>query len=130
MPLLFVGVCIADAAVPKSLREIICPRPSADAVVWECFDRFNSSDLYRFFVVLFGLLVGPFTFGHVNKTRVLQLVSTVIRHASFGLMIVLASVGIAQGHGRSAMDVVSYEKPRNVATFFGVCIYSFMCHHR
>ncbi|CAI5717497.1 unnamed protein product [Peronospora destructor] len=126
---LYGDLAIYAVAVPKSLREIICPRPSADAIVWECSDRFNSSDLYRLFVVLFGLLLGPFTFGHVNKTRILQLVSTVMRHASFGLMIVLASIGIAQGHGRSVTDVVSYEKPRNVATFFGVCIYSFMCHH-
>ncbi|KAJ8561671.1 hypothetical protein ON010_g8012 [Phytophthora cinnamomi] len=127
---LYGDLAIYAVAVPKSLREIICPRPSADAVVWECSDKFNSSDLYRLFVVLFGLLLGPFTFGHVHKTRTLQLVSTVIRHASFGLMIVLAIIGIARGHGRSVADVVSYEKPANVATFFGVCIYSFMCHHR
>ncbi|RLN02640.1 hypothetical protein BBJ28_00014697 [Nothophytophthora sp. Chile5] len=107
-------------AVPKSLREIICPRPAPDAVVWECSERFNSSDLYRLFVVLFGLLLGPFTFGHVHKTRTLQLVTTVIRHASFGLMILLAIIGIAHGHGRSVADVVSYEKPANIATFFGV----------
>ncbi|KAG2525491.1 hypothetical protein BBO99_00004507 [Phytophthora kernoviae] len=126
---LYGDLAIYAVAVPKSLREIICPRPSADAVVWECSDKFNSSDLYRLFVVLFGLLLGPFTFGHVHKTRTLQLVSTVIRHVSFGLMIVLAVIGIARGHGRSVADVVSYEKPANVATFFGVCIYSFMCHH-
>ncbi|KAE9022795.1 Transmembrane protein [Phytophthora rubi] len=126
---LYGDLAIYAVAVPKSLREIICPRPSADAIVWECSDKFNSSDLYRLFVVLFGLLLGPFTFGHVHKTRTLQLVSTVIRHASFGLMIVLAVIGIARGHGRSVADVVSYEKPANVATFFGVCIYSFMCHH-
>eukprot|EP00644_Phytophthora_capsici_P006042 jgi/Phyca11/539156/estExt2_Genewise1Plus.C_PHYCAscaffold_21068 len=126
---LYGDLAIYAVAVPKSLREIICPRPSADAIVWECSDKFNSSDLYRLFVVLFGLLLGPFTFGHVHKTRTLQLVSTVIRHASFGLMIVLAIIGIARGHGRSVTDVVSYEKPANIATFFGVCIYSFMCHH-
>ncbi|RLN56410.1 hypothetical protein BBJ28_00017447 [Nothophytophthora sp. Chile5] len=106
--------------VPKSLREIICPRPAPDVVVWECSKRFNSSDLYRLFVVLFGLLLSPFTFGHVHKTRTLQLVTTVIRHASFGLMILLAIIGIAHGHGRSVADVVSYEKPANIATFFGV----------
>ncbi|CAH0522629.1 unnamed protein product [Peronospora belbahrii] len=126
---LYGDLAIYAVAVPKSLREIICPRPSADAIVWECSERLNSSDLYRLFVVLFGLLLSPFTFGHVHKTRTLQLVSTVIRHASFGLMIVLASFGIARGHGRSLADVVSYEKSSNIATFFGVCIYSFMCHH-
>ena len=122
--------CGGATAVPKSLREIVCPRPSADAVVWACSDKLNSSELYRLFVALFGLLLGPFTFGHVHKTRALQLVSTLVRHASFGLMIVLASIGVARGHGRSVADVMSYEQPSNIATFFGVCIYSFMCHHR
>ncbi|CAI5742583.1 unnamed protein product [Hyaloperonospora brassicae] len=126
---LYGDLAIYAVAVPKSLREIVCPRPSADAVVWACSDKLNSSELYRLFVALFGLLLGPFTFGHVHKTRALQLVSTLVRHASFGLMIVLASIGVARGHGRSVADVMSYEKPSNIATFFGVCIYSFMCHH-
>ncbi|KAL7682517.1 putative amino acid transporter, transmembrane domain-containing protein [Plasmopara halstedii] len=123
---LYGDLAIYAVAVPKSLREIICPRPTADAIVWQCFDNLNSSNLYRLFVVLFGLLVGPFTFGHVYKTRILQLVSTLIRQASFGLMIVLAIIGITHGHGRSIADVVSYEKPASIATFFGVCIYSFI----
>ncbi|KAI9907280.1 hypothetical protein PsorP6_004729 [Peronosclerospora sorghi] len=126
---LYGDLAIYAVAVPKSLREIICPRPSANSIVWECSDQLNSSELYRLLVVLFGLLLGPFTLGHVHKTRTLQFVTTVIRHGSFGLMIVLASVGIARGHGRNVTDVISYEKPYNIATFFGVCIYSFMCHH-
>lgn len=124
------ALAISPTAVPKSLREIVCPRPSSEMTQWQCSDRFSSSDLYRLFVLLFGLLLGPFAFGHVQKTRVIQLVTTVIRHASFGLMIVLAVIGIANGKGRSMTDVLAYEKPANIATFFGVCIYSFMCHHR
>jgi hypothetical protein len=112
------------------MREILCPRPAPDVAQWQCTERLNSSDLYRLLVVIFGLLLGPFAFGQVQKTRTLQLVTTVIRHASFGLMIVLAIVGIARGKGRSMSEVLAYEKPANIATFFGVCIYSFMCHHR
>lgn len=116
--------------MPKSLREIMCPRPSADVAVWQCSDRFTSADLYRLLVVIFGLLLGPFAFGNVQKTRALQFVTTAIRHASFGFMIVLAVLGIARGQGRSVADVLAYEKPASLTTFFGVCIYSFMCHHR
>ncbi|TMW60416.1 hypothetical protein Poli38472_000458 [Pythium oligandrum] len=126
---LYGDLAIYAVAVPKSLREIVCPRPHPEAVVWECSDGLNSSDLYRLFVILFGVTLGPFTFGHVHKTRTLQLITTVIRHASFTLMIVLAVIGIARGEGRSAEEVIAYEKPTNIATFFGVCIYSFMCHH-
>ncbi|GLE04372.1 hypothetical protein PINS_up013302 [Pythium insidiosum] len=126
---LYGDLAIYAVAVPKSMREIVCPRPSPNVTVWPCSEHLNSSDLYRVFVVVFGLVLGPFTFGHMQKTRALQLVTTVVRHASFALMIVLAIVGIARGEGRSVNDVVSYEQPSRIATFFGVCIYSFMCHH-
>jgi hypothetical protein len=112
------------------MREIVCPRPTANATVWECTEGVNSSDLYRFFVLVFGLVLSPFAFGNVQKTQTLQFITTVIRHVSFGLMILLAAVGIARGEGRSVDDVLSYERPANIATMFGVCIYSFMCHHR
>lgn len=112
------------------MREIVCPRPSAGVSVWQCSEHLDSSQLYKLFVVVFGLLLGPFAFGHVSKTRALQFVTTVVRHVSFGLMILLALVGIARGQGRTVEDVLSYERPENITTFFGVCIYSFMCHHR
>lgn len=121
---------LSITAVPKSMREIVCPRPSPTALLWRCSERLDSSQLYKLFVVAFGLLLAPFAFGHVSKTRTLQFITTVVRHVSFGLMILLAVVGIARGEGRSVDDVVSYEHPENIATFFGVCIYSFMCHHR
>lgn len=117
-------------AVPKSMREIVCPRPSAGVSVWQCSEHLDSSQLYKLFVVAFGLLLGPFAFGQVSKTRALQFVTTVVRHVSFGLMILLALIGIARGQGRTVEDVLSYERPENITTFFGVCIYSFMCHHR
>lgn len=126
---LYGDLAIYAVAVPKSLREIVCPRPDPTLTVWQCSESVNSSDLYRFFVVAFGVILGSFSFGNVQKTQTLQLITTVIRHASFGLMILLASIGIAQGEGRSAAEVISYEQPSNIATMFGVCIYSFMCHH-
>jgi hypothetical protein len=124
------AIIVCTTAVPKSLREIVCPRPTPTATLWQCSDSINSSELYRIFVLVFGLVLGPFAFGNVQKTRALQFLTTVIRHASFGLMILLATIGIARGEGRSADEVISYEKPANIVTMFGVCIYSFMCHHR
>ncbi|TYZ63287.1 hypothetical protein PybrP1_009076 [[Pythium] brassicae (nom. inval.)] len=126
---LFGDLAIYAVAVPKSMREIVCPRPSPTASRWRCSEHLDSSQLYKLFVVAFGLLLSPFAFGHVSKTRTLQFVTTVVRHVSFGLMILLALVGIARGEGRSFDDVLSYERPENISTFFGVCIYSFMCHH-
>jgi len=117
-------------AVPKSLREVVCPRPSLNATEWDCPLGLNSTQLYRIFVLLFGGVVGPFVFGNIQKTRLLQLTTTFIRHASFALLIILAVVGIAQGQGRDAKEVLLYEDVSSLPIFFGVCIYSFMCHHR
>lgn len=112
------------------MREIVCPRPSPGVAVWQCTDSINSSELYKLFVVMFGVLLSPFVFGHVHKTRTLQIITTVVRHVSFALMCSLALVGIIRGEGRSVPDVLSDEHPAKITTFFGVCIYSFMCHHR
>lgn len=120
----------AILAIPKSLREVICPRPSSNAAVWECPTvAMNSAQLYRILVVVFGVTLGSFAFGHMQKTQCIQLITTIMRHASFALMIILAFVGIGRGQGRPVADVVAHEDITSLPNFFGVCIYSFMCHH-
>ncbi|RHZ02919.1 hypothetical protein DYB26_005787 [Aphanomyces astaci] len=121
-------------AIPKSLREVICPRPTTSAAVvmtWDCPAlHMNSSVLYRALVALFGVSLAPFAMGHMQKTALIQIATTVMRHLSFALMIVLACVGIGQGQGQSAAAVVSHTDLGYLPNFFGICIYSFMCHHR
>ncbi|KDO23087.1 hypothetical protein SPRG_11931 [Saprolegnia parasitica CBS 223.65] len=127
---LYGDLAIYAVAIPKSLREVICPRPSSNAAVWECPNvAMNSAQLYRILVVVFGLTLGSFAFGHMQKTQCIQLITTVMRHASFALMIILAFVGIGRGEGRPIADVVAHEDITSLPNFFGVCIYSFMCHH-
>ncbi|RQM20391.1 hypothetical protein B5M09_011920 [Aphanomyces astaci] len=120
-------------AIPKSLREVICPRPTTSAAVvttWDCPAlHMNSSVLYRALVALFGVSLAPFAMGHMQKTALIQIATTVMRHLSFALMIVLACVGIGQGQGQSAAAVVSHTDLGYLPNFFGICIYSFMCHH-
>ncbi|RLO01735.1 hypothetical protein DYB28_007284 [Aphanomyces astaci] len=81
-------------AIPKSLREVICPRPTTSAAVvmtWDCPAlHMNSSVLYRALVALFGVSLAPFAMGHMQKTALIQIATTVMRHLSFALMIVLA----------------------------------------
>lgn len=125
--------CNLKLAVPKSLREMTCSRPKdlpKDVQSWPCFGTWKSNDVYRLYVVLFALCMVPFAFGNVQKTKCIQIVTTVMRHLSFGLMIVIAALGIAHGQGQSAANVIQNENPLNLPNFFGVCIYSFMCHHR
>lgn len=116
-------------AVPKSLREMICPRPSRESV-WVCYGSLDSYQVYQIFVIAFAVIFGAFAMGDVQKTKLMQLITTIIRHTSFGLMIVLAIIGIIQHQGRSLKQVLAYEDPTEISTFLGVCIYSFMCHHR
>ncbi|OQR87585.1 hypothetical protein ACHHYP_08516 [Achlya hypogyna] len=127
---LYGDLAIYAVAIPKSLREVICPRPTHNATVWDCPNvSLSSAQLYRVLVGVFGLTLGSFAFGHMQKTQCIQLITTVMRHASFALMITLAFVGIARGEGRSFADVVGHEDLVSLPDFFGVVIYSFMCHH-
>ncbi|KAF0717701.1 Aste57867_2150 [Aphanomyces stellatus] len=127
---LYGDLSIYAVAIPKSLREVICPRPSMDQAVWDCpYVHMNSAVLYRVLVVVFGIALGPFAMGHMHKTACIQIATTIMRHISFTLMIVLAGVGISSGQGRPTADIVAYENLSYVPNFFGICIYSFMCHH-
>ncbi|OQS05530.1 hypothetical protein THRCLA_02345 [Thraustotheca clavata] len=127
---LYGDLAIYAVAISKCVREAICPRPSMDVTVWECPNvGLTSSELYRVFVGVFGIALGSFAFGHMQKTKCIQLVTTVMRHASFTLMIILALIGIFHGQGRSTTDVLAHENLNMLPDFFGVCIYSFMCHH-
>ncbi|RHY28926.1 hypothetical protein DYB32_007403, partial [Aphanomyces invadans] len=122
---------IVAIAIPKSLREVICPRPTPNVTVWNCPElHMSSTVLYRALVALFGISLAPFAMGHMQKTALIQIVTTIMRHLSFMLMIVLACVGIAQGHGRPIADVLSHSNLGYLPNVFGICIYSFMCHHR
>ncbi|KAF0687750.1 Aste57867_20534 [Aphanomyces stellatus] len=127
---LYGDLAIYAVAIPKSLREVICPRPSMTQAVWDCpHVHMDSTVLYRLLVTLFGLMLGPFAMGHMQKTALIQVATTVMRHLSFTLMIILACVGIAHGEGRPVAEVVAHENLSYLPNFFGICIYSFMCHH-
>lgn len=73
----------------------------------------------------FVLLLGPFTFFNVTKTKYLQLLTTVMRWLAFIIMVTLACVRLSKGNiFHPAVSQFS-----GVPNLFGVCVYSFMCHH-
>ncbi|XP_067935560.1 transmembrane protein 104-like [Watersipora subatra] len=137
---LYGDLAIYAAAVPKSLRDIIClykpPYPNC-SMGWndtlltdatQCFPGVTSISrmtAYRLCVVLFALCLGPFTFFNVQKTTALQLLTTFLRWFSFGSMIVLALVELSRG----PKVVAKTADFAHVPDLFGVCVYSFMCHH-
>ena len=97
---------------------------SEDELCWENsdLDRF---DAYRVALAGFIVLLGPFTFFNVTKTKYLQLLTTVMRWLAFGVMITLA--GLRLSKGKIFHPPVSDFS--GVPNLFGVCVYSFMCHH-
>ncbi|KAL4686794.1 hypothetical protein H8959_018922, partial [Pygathrix nigripes] len=75
---------------------------------------------------IFTLLLGPFTFFDVQKTKYLQILTSLMRWIAFAVMIVLALVRIGHGQGEGHPPLADFSGVRNL---FGVCVYSFMCQH-
>ena len=105
---LYGDLAIYAVAVPKSLRDLVCPLPthlSADTkTAWDCGwlgdmtgYTLDSSQVYRCFCGLFSVTFGPCAFLSITESKWLQLVTTVLRYLAFAAMIVVSSVGIAQG---------------------------------
>ncbi|XP_035749208.1 transmembrane protein 104 isoform X5 [Egretta garzetta] len=74
----------------------------------------------------FTLLLGPFTFFNVQKTKYLQIMTSLMRWIAFILMIILALIRISRGQSEGHPSMAQLSGIRNL---FGVCVYSFMCQH-
>ncbi|ODM97788.1 Transmembrane protein [Orchesella cincta] len=137
---LYGDLAIYVAAVSKSLRDVFCTFVPENytmdgnsteipdsAVCWmmngTSIDRFQA---YRIFTVMFILVLGPFAFCNVSKTKYLQIGTTIMRWLAFGVMIALALKILIKGEGKGHPIAANFYGLPNL---FGVCVYSFMCHH-
>uniref|UniRef100_A0A224YHF5 Amino acid transporter n=1 Tax=Rhipicephalus zambeziensis TaxID=60191 RepID=A0A224YHF5_9ACAR len=139
---LYGDLAIYGAAISKSVRDVACQLPatavdnstmanvtngtlSNDLPCWKNYS-ITRANAYRIFLLVFLCLVGPFTFFNVQKTKYLQIFTTLMRWIAFISMIVLCALALGQGKGQGhpAMAV-----PTGLPNLFGVCVYSFMCHH-
>ncbi|XP_055877807.1 transmembrane protein 104-like isoform X2 [Biomphalaria glabrata] len=131
---LYGDLAIYAAAVPKTLRDVACTfelnytsqNLTDSDPCWPSSPNVSRMDAYRIFVACFILLLGPFTFFNVQKTKYLQIMTSLARWIAFLMMIILASIWLAQGKGQSTPAVA---RIAGVPNLFGVCVYSFMCHH-
>ena len=110
------------SAVAKSLSDVIC---TCDNGCW-VLDRFT---LYRVIVCLFGfsqfILVA---FEDITRFKFMQVISnfcTAYRLVAFAIMIGLASKNFSS---EIFHQVPTYDFD-TISHLFGVCIYSFTCHH-
>ncbi|CAL4125648.1 unnamed protein product, partial [Meganyctiphanes norvegica] len=132
---LYGDLAIYEAAVAKSLRDITCNyAPDNCTQVLSDTDKcFTDSgfditrlDMYRIYTCIFVGVMGPFVFFNLTKTKYMQMMTTLTRWLALITMItwavVLLSEGKGQGHPAAA-------NPMKLPELFGVCVYSFMCHH-
>ncbi|XP_036268316.1 transmembrane protein 104 isoform X7 [Pipistrellus kuhlii] len=132
---LYGDLAIYAAAVPFSLMQVSCTTGNDSCGVEAdtryndtapCWGRLRRVDVYRIYLAVFTLLLGPFTFFDVQKTKYLQILTSLMRWVAFTIMIVLALVRIGRGHGEGRPPLADLSGVRNL---FGVCVYSFMCQH-
>ncbi|XP_033037960.1 transmembrane protein 104 isoform X3 [Trachypithecus francoisi] len=133
---LYGDLAIYAAAVPFSLMQVTCSAAGNDSCGVEADTKYNDTDrcwgplrrvdAYRIYLAIFTLLLGPFTFFDVQKTKYLQILTSLMRWIAFAVMIVLALVRIGRGQGEGHPPLADFSGVRNL---FGVCVYSFMCQH-
>ncbi|XP_037091660.1 transmembrane protein 104-like [Pollicipes pollicipes] len=133
---LYGDLAIYAAAVAKSLRDVGCTYVPVNhtcnasiPLTERCWADLELTrwDAYRIFLSTFVVVLGSFVFFNVQKTKYLQILTTLMRWGAFGLMVVLALRKLAAADrplGRPAVARVA-----GLPTLFGVCVYSFMCHH-
>lgn len=133
---LYGDLTIYAAAIAKSLRDVTCnyvvEGPNCTSIYnstdpcWTAASSISRHGAYMVYLALFLCLLGPFTFFNVQKTKYLQILTTVMRWLAFIIMIVLTTVALSKGKGRGTPLVADI---KGVPNLFGVCVYSFMCHH-
>ena len=131
---LYGDLAIYGAAVAKSIRDVACNyRPpnatsqfniSEGARCWED-EEVTRLNAYRIFLTLFIGIVGPFAFCNITKTKYLQIFTSLMRWLAFGSMVALAISRLSKNM-RGYPPVADFG---GVPNLFGVCVYSFMCHH-
>jgi len=132
---LYGDLAIYGAAVAKSLRDVMCTYTpynttksskniSESELCWED-SNWDRLSVYRFSLLGFIAVIGSFVFTDVTKTKLLQIVTSFMRWLAFIVMITLAGIRLSRGKVFNP-PVAEFS---GVPNLFGVCVYSFMCHH-
>ncbi|XP_011494382.1 PREDICTED: transmembrane protein 104 homolog [Ceratosolen solmsi marchali] len=132
---LYGDLSIYGTAIAKSVADVSCTyipqNYTCNDIIPDnehCWESINLSrfDAYRLFLTVFILSLGPFAFFNVQKTLYLQILTTMMRWLAFMIMILYTIQKLiidgAQGKPSKADSA-------GLPGLFGVCVYSFMCHH-
>ncbi|KAF7271076.1 hypothetical protein GWI33_016036 [Rhynchophorus ferrugineus] len=126
---LFGDLTIYTAASGKTLVNLSCKSSNNTENFTElCWENseYRKIDIYRLYVALFGLLVGPFAYFNVQKTKYIQIFTLSIRAAAFTIMVTLATIRLINYGQQGHPSLVNLAE---VPALAGSSVYSFMCHH-
>lgn len=126
---LYGDLAIYTAAVSKTMCDIVCQNQNdTENFNLPCWENspVPKINIYRIFVGIFLVLVGPFSYFNVQKTKYLQIFTTTMRWVAFSLMITLATVRIFEHGAEGNPEAVTFN---GLPALIGASVYSFMCHH-
>lgn len=129
---LYGDLVIYTATIAKSMRDVTCTWTNdtleATSPCWIVTSDFviTRSASYRMFVASIFVTLVPLAYFNVQKTTLLQVVTSICRWVAFISMITLATIILIRGDGKGSPVVGNI---RGVPNLFGVAVYSFMCHH-
>ncbi|CAH0546275.1 unnamed protein product [Brassicogethes aeneus] len=126
---LFGDLTIYAAASGKTIVNLSCNSENdTEDYSLKCWEGYNVTrmDMYRVFVFLFALLVGPFTYFNIQKTKYLQMFTITIRWCAFIIMVTMAIVKLVRDGPQGHPKLINLAE---VPALAGSSVYSFMCHH-
>lgn len=132
---LFGDLSIYCAAVAKTLANVVCTYIPENYTINDtipdttpCWkdSKYNRLDAYDNYLSLFIVVMGPFAFFNVQKTKYLQYLTSAMRWLAFSIMIIFALQKIIANGPQGNPPPVNLS---GIPRLFGVCVYSFMCHH-
>ena len=129
---LYGDLVIYSAAISKSLRDVTCSLTNNSSIsndtCWVFPNEYiiSRSATYRIYVIAILFTIAPFAYFNVKKTTPIQIATSACRWVAFLSMIILTAIILTRGQGRGSPVTASLT---GVPNLFGVCVYSFMCHH-
>ncbi|KAK4876808.1 hypothetical protein RN001_009314 [Aquatica leii] len=126
---LYGDLAIYVTAISKTMCDIVCNYNSeSDDYSMPCWEnaQIDKITTYRIFVILFAILVGPFSYFNVQKTKYLQILTSSMRWAAFTIMITIAVTEMVEYRPQGKPKLIHFA---GIPALIGASIYSFMSHH-
>ncbi|XP_062507941.1 transmembrane protein 104-like isoform X2 [Corticium candelabrum] len=137
---LYGDLAIYATAIPKALTSVVCGSNGRstnktanhtsvnDSRTDNCFGphTVTKKQAYYIFLLGFTLILGPFVFFNVQKTKYLQIFTSATRYIALVLMVVVSLIDILKNGNRVKPTLF---RVTHLPNLFGALVYAFMCQH-